>query len=453
MPEAENPYAPPAVPVAPTPAHGWTVQGDSLLVRDGTLLPEVDLDGRGAGGPVTPVVLMFGAPGQGGGRFGRGILFGLITALLVLSVRDFRPSPATIMIGAFVLVTLFLVMSAGRIATVSVKGYLSLVALRARQRKIRWRALVTWSGVLLFFAGAVLLPSASSPAGASRVFAGLALPISLLFVFGAAIWQLLDRRLACSRIQDGWLYLKGVGPAALAALAPRAGEALPPPRQRKVHLVYLHRAPLAVLLRPYPRNPWAWLYLGLLKLLRSKALEVRAFHDTEREWRPAALADADLRATWDRAVAGTPLAAWQPALASRMDGPNGNVRSEELVCVSPDRLHLARALVVRAATQKVFLEFGDFIFRSWTSDGRLVTTGNGPADAPSAPGADYRRVRGSPWRIARAHFARVAGEPLSVIEPEEVQSRMRAANELGYQAGFAAGVYGPVEEIELPGSC
>ena len=53
-----NPYAPPesTVESSEPPASGWSVQGEHLVVRDGTILPpDVDLDGRGAGGPLTPI--------------------------------------------------------------------------------------------------------------------------------------------------------------------------------------------------------------------------------------------------------------------------------------------------------------------------------------------------------------------------------------------------------------
>jgi hypothetical protein len=284
-----------------------------------------------------------------------------------------------------------------------------------------------------------------------ELLARIVTPVAMILLVAAMMWQILMRRWACERVQDGWLYLRGVGPAGLVALAPHSGELAPQLHQRKVYTVYLHRGPWASLVRAYPYNPWAWFYLGLLKLARSKALEARVYCDSEREWRAVDEADPFLRADWERTVAGTPLTEWQPVLASRKDGPHGNVRSEEIVLLSPDRLHVARALVVRAATLRTFIEFGDVIFRSWTGDGRVITTGSGPVDAPSTRGSAYHRVKGRPWKIAQAHLARVAGEALVEIDPASVPARMHAAAELGYQDGVAAGVYGPVEEMEVPG--
>ena len=65
-------------------------------------------------------------------------------------------------------------------------------------------------------------------------------------------------------------------------------------------------------------------------------------------------------------------------------------------------------------------------------------------------GHEYHQVKGKPWKIARAHLAHTASETLAVIRPDGVIQRLREAFELSYQAGTAAGIYGPVEEIELP---
>jgi hypothetical protein len=456
MPDEANPYAPPAKSAPPPALHGWSVQGEYLLVRNGTALPEVDLDGHGAGGPLTPVALVFPASRRVGG--GIGLIAGLSMGGLVFLLREFHLSPVSIGLGVVVFAMLVRMLSSGRIATVSAKGHMSVAALRLDKRRRRRGAWAVWGCLIVALVAGSAIPD--SPArgsvrvspGGMELLARIVTPIAMILLIAAVMWQILVRRWSCERVQDGWLYLRGVGPAALAALAPRSGEAAPQSRRRKVYTVYLHRGPWASLMRAYPRNPWAWFYLGLLKLRRSKALEARVYCDSEREWRPAEAADAFLRADWERAVAGTPLAEWHPVLASRQDGPLGNVRSEEIVLLSPDRLHVARPFVVRAASLRTFLEFGDPLFRSWTQDGRIFTTGGGPVDAPSLPGTDYRRVKGSLWKIAHAHLARVAGEALVEIDPAEVPARMHAAAELGYQAGLAAGVYGPVEEIEVPES-
>ena len=56
--EAVNPYAPPTQDVSGVPAEArlWCVVDGYLAVRDGAILPPVDLEGDGRGDHLTPVV-------------------------------------------------------------------------------------------------------------------------------------------------------------------------------------------------------------------------------------------------------------------------------------------------------------------------------------------------------------------------------------------------------------
>ena len=163
------------------------------------------------------------------------------------------------------------------------------------------------SGIGLFgLIGGIFLNNAGSEAILGEAFAVDGLSIAL--IFGSSVWQMLDSGVRCRGTRDGWFYLKGISPASLAQFAARSEEA-PVPRLRKVYRFYEHRLPLTVLLRNYWYNPWAVIFLAVLKARRSSALESLLLHHGEATGKPWSQGDPQLMEQWESETRGTEMRA------------------------------------------------------------------------------------------------------------------------------------------------
>lgn len=470
--ESDNPYAPPA---AGSDGLGdmpgcWSVQGDYLVVRENAVLPPVDLDGRGAGGPLTPVVLRLAVP-----MGGKGIAAMVIPAAIVLGFlaveREFRHEPrnlAVVMAG-FVGATTMGSMLISRLLRRETKvrselaflwGQAAVSALRARGRRARWRGYFAWAStfLLLAFLGIAMAGKSRMAEGFfsdSMGVLGLAVGMACLALagyFGVAIWAALDSGWRCTKAQDGWLWIKGIGPAALAELGRRSTAENPPLVRRKVFRFRLQRLTLSEWRATNGFRPGAWWQTLLMLSRRPEGQEHLAFHWSEREWLEPAEGDPELVEAWRRDTAGTPLAEWRMTHAERIDSPTRCVRGAEIVFLSPDGRHAAMSMVARVATGKGLLEDRrEMAFRSWTEDGRILATGNQRVSGPLPEEMVFEVRTGSPWEMAQRHLERVAGETLVSVDAAGLRAREEEEMQRRHEVLEDAGIYGPVEEMELAG--
>jgi|GEM_PF-4782108 len=447
--EEVNPYAPPSAggPADDSPqGPDYRVEGEWLLVRPGTLLPEVDLEGRGEGAGLTPVGLRFAT-----GRSAPPLRLAVAGALLLGGLWIFgaeRLLLVMLMLPLLVGLVLGLALrrERGPPGVWRVRGFASQDALRTRWRRTRLRSAMSLPALLLILVPA-LVPEflgATAPGGGAWFAAGV------LVVLGLLLWHALDLGWTCARVADGWIYLRGIRPRALSELASRTA-VLPAPRRRKVQVFRLHRLPLNRLVTVLRWNPLQWLLVGQLKWLRSKALERPVYHWSETEWRGPEAADPALMAWWRRKVAGSTLADWQAVAATRTDAPDGDTRTEEIVFRSPDGRAILVPGLVRFANGRVYVERRQLHARSWATDGRVLATGTLPLRRWVPDWLEAVTVKGSPGRVARRHLDRLGGEDLRRVETAGLRREFEREMEARTEAMEAAGVLGPVEERTMPG--
>ena len=473
--ESENPYALPAAwsdGIEGMPGC-WSVQGDYLVVRENAVLPPVDLDGRGSGGPVTPVVLRLAVP-AGGMVVAWIVIRAAIVIWCIAVVRDFWSESRSL--GALVLVVLVGVtlgpVVASRLIRRSSKaregpaflwGYASVPALRAmflQARRRGWIATGAWLLPLLLI---VLNSGVRDVMGDDdgmlspewMVFLKISLGAMVLSGCGAVsvcFWAAKERNWHCTKAQDGWLWIKGIGPAALAELAQRSATEPPPVVRRKVFKFRLQRLTLSEWRATNGLRPGAWWQTLLMMSRKPEGQEHLAFHWSERQWLEPRDGDAELVEAWQRDTAGTPLTDWRMTHAERIDSPTRCFRSEEIVFLSPDGRHAAMSMVARVATGKGLLEDRrETAFRSWTEDGRILATGNQRVSGPLPDEMEFEVRQGSPWEMAQWHLARVAEEPLLVVDAAGLRRKEEQEMQRRHEVLEDAGIYGPVEEMEMPG--
>lgn len=401
--ETVNPYAPPTQDVSGVPAEArlWCVVDGYLAVRDGAFLPPVDLEGDGRGDHLTPVVRQCS-----------------------VSFRRVSGTPAA----------------------VRFRGYTSVASFRGRGTRTKVR---NWmSGIGLFgLIGGIFLNDAGSEAILGEAFAVDGLSIAL--IFGSAVWQMLDSGVRCRGTRDGWFYLKGISPASLAQFAARSEEA-PVPRLRKVYRFYEHRLPLTVLLRNYWYNPWAVIFLAVLKARRSSALESLLLHHGEATGKPWSQGDPQLMEQWESETRGTEMESWTGVGAAAICPPSGFSKLELLTYASPDRKFFATLMVNRVSNRALFREIRQAVIRSWT-EGQCIQTCTPPCLPVCPPQIDRRKMKGNLPRLLAGHRAH-AGERVlrPVAEGEELASLL--AEEAGHETASlsAAGWLGPLETMEIP---
>ncbi len=473
--ESENPYALPAAwsdGIEGMPGC-WSVQGDYLVVRENAVLPPVDLDGRGAGGPVTPVVLRLAVPA--GGLAVASIVFPAAMMIWCIAMAgDFWTGSRSLgALGFVVFVGVALAPmvvlrflrrnSKAREGPAFLWGYASVPALRAMFLQARRRGWIATVAGLLPLLFAVLNSGVRDVMEGDdgmlspewMVFSKISLGAMVLSACGAVsvcIWAVQERNWHCTKARDGWLWIKGIGPAGLVDLSRRSAAEPPPLVRRKVFKFRLQRLTLSEWRATNGLRPGAWWQTLLMMSRKPEGQEHLAFHWSERKWLDPTEGDAELVEAWQRDTAGTPLADWRMTHAERIDSPTRCFRSEEIAFLSPDGCHAAMSMVARVATGKGLLEDRrETAFRSWTEDGRILATGNQRVSGPLPEEMEFEVRTGSPWEMAQWHLARVAGELLVVVDAAGLWRKEEEEMQRRHEVLEDAGIYGPVEEMEIPG--
>jgi hypothetical protein len=406
-----NPYTSPAADVGPEVAtRNWMIRGSVLWVQDQAVLPPVDLEGHRSGGPLTPVMIKL----QGAEAASEG-------------------EPARHR-GA--------------------RGYAAVPALRARTRRKRIRSLLIWiCAVWLWY------PLDATPAGDINTSMGLLK--EGLFLLGALlpmptvialwIWGLLDRGVRCGRNNNGWYPISGVHPSALAALAHHGHERPAPMRRYKAYRIHGHRLPLrALITRKHRWNLAMWLLMLVFKTLRSPVLAQRHFHWSERIFEHPSRVDPEVKEDWRKMTAGTELESWTPRWAGFRDALLPGIRSLSLVMASPDGRFFATICRARVAVAGSLDENDEIQFFSWTADGRILETSSMPIIEPLLESHDSREIRGSLKALWSAHQQRAGEVAVPLRDDRDLRDRLDAFETDRCAVLEAAGILGPVEEVELP---
>lgn len=460
--ETLNPYAPPTDQSVPEndPAQGWSVQGEYLLVRLGTILPPVSLEGEDDGGVLVPGVRRFQVISGGG----KGVAMAFIPSLLGLAwfiycqMNDLDRY-AWLGVVAIVLMARLFTGRAGGTVQITVVGFFAVEALRRRKRLRFWIRLMSVSGLALFFGacgaliyGVQALSSGERGSVLNELLAWV-LPAAISAVVlsvGALLWSSRIQSLKCTAFREGCIYLRGVPGSSLLKLQARSREPLPALRMRKVSKFYQYRLPFRILLWNLWGHPWLALWLAIFKLTRSKRLVRLQFHWSERTMLALSEADAGLVQRWKEESAGTVLEGWRAVTAERRDSPQGDLRVELLTYASPDWRHFACLAVTRVSAGTIFSEIHQTILQSWGADGRFFYTSSPPLTFLLPDYFDAREVRGAPGVVAEVHLARIEGEELLTVEGKEHLYQLYEAQAEDIAALYEdRGLQSPPEEMEL----
>ena len=333
-----NPYAPPQVAeLEAQVSRCWLLQGDSLLVKNGAVLPRVDLetgfsehDGELHIHKVTHQ------------RFSLSSLFTMLLAFAsywaTKSLFDFGVFQFFPLIWIF-----FFVFS--RFTSLSGKGsklstiWFFVDAQRYKRKKRRRHIRLAVMAISML----VLIPLFVHY---SSDFDDFDTQITLLFLgigifFAIGIWHALDRfKLTLKYHSDDWLKIASIHPKARAffedlEMTERtmlAEEVIP--KTRLVRTMYLYRLPINMLLHTM-RNPLTMLSIVIMKFLRSKYLE-QLFYDSSEASKCAVDAlSTDVRDASAQWLAQHP--SWTLLGAAFLDSPMGNLLTETISLTSADR--------------------------------------------------------------------------------------------------------------------
>jgi len=455
--DALNPYAPPSQEVvSPEVAGGvWRVEGDYLVVQEGTVLPKVDLDGRGMGGPLTPVAMKFPVPLDGKG-------IGLI-AVAALPVAGYMVYQAMrggriswLWMMGILIGTQFLFRGVKvRTAPAHVYGYISVPAIRRITRRVRlrrWLTIAMIPPIGGFLPLMAVLPSMRRSDDLYEIakWGTGVLAISLLILFGVAIWSAIDRGWSCTRLRDGWVWVKGLGPEALAGLGARAVGYQPVPVKKKVFKMRLDLMPPGFWKKAFGTGPLGRFRFWMLRRkTKGGPIEHLSLHWNEREWVPAAKVDPEFLEMWRLEIAGTALADWSPVYAEKFDSTSGFVQVIQLWFLSPDHRHAAAFTTMWVVNNRKFNETRDVSFRSFATDGRIFATAAREAIELVPAEVDFAVVPGKPMEVASAHLQRTSGEALIAMNAEELRHQEERELRLNRQTMEAAGIYGPLEDMDF----
>jgi hypothetical protein len=406
-----NPYTSPVADLgAEVATRNWMIRGSVLWVQDQAVLPPVDLEGHHAGGPLTPVMIKL----QGTEAAGEG--------------ETLRHRGA--------------------------RGYAAVPALRKRTRRKQIRSRLIWIC-------AIWLWYPMSPVPAGDIDTSMGLLKEGLFLLGAFlpipavialwIWGRLDRGVRAGRNNNDWYPISGVHPSALAALAQHGQGAPAPMRRYKCYRLYGYLLPLrSLVMGKQRRNPLMWLLILIFKSLRSPALAQRYLHWTERVIEHPSRADSEMKEDWRKKAAGTELESWNPRWAEIRDSLMPGIRSLVLVMASPDGRFFATFTRVRGTIGGILDESDEVHFFSWTADGRIIETASVPPIHPLPEGRDYREVKGHLRPVWAAHQRRAGEVAVPLRDDRDLRDRLDASETDRCAVLEAAGILGPMEEVELP---
>ncbi len=441
---SDNPYRPPAVQDPAAPSDGaWQVSGRDLLFRDGARLPPVDLFTGEAGGDLVPCSQQFKS--TAGVKARRLLVLVLVTAgaTFAFAISDWRLGPGGFALFFVAMMILARIFVPNRIATARLHWFTRAGGENRRQGK---RTIATVFYLLSLFAlfGTIALEHPSMPALLGAI---MALSVSSFFHQRVS-------RLRSGDSRDGWFVLHGIHPEALRELSgrqPTIATAFPEKRLRKVHAVYLYRFPFSLLIAHQWWNPFLIAMIAVMKLTRSPHLVRDQFAPTEAESIREEDCDPDLREMAAAVRREPDFASWTPALASRLDTPAGDHRTDCLVLLSPDRVHSLTLALARFASAQISRRVPERTFRTWLDDGTVLLTTDAAMLRPFPTAVKTRRIRLPLRGLYSAHIARLEGaSPQPLADYGDLLARLRREGEERRAVLESAGLYGPLREEEFP---
>ncbi|MBB5352952.1 hypothetical protein HNR46_003202 [Haloferula luteola] len=460
-----NPYAPPLADDSSertdrSAGQPWQVGNGCLYIRDGAVLPEIDVFGGSDDLPLTPAAGSFSMLQSGGIRVGRILVFALLGgAAMVLGIiggvhAGIDPAPLMVIVMVMLLGGLLgnrlVRKSKGRTGGPARLRWSMTVAdanaNAAITRRLQWLSAMPWIGVSLLWGG-----SFWTDLEGFRAF-------GLLCVFGYSflVRHLSKHRkiLQCRGESDGWFELRGFAPEALMRLAEIQHEQAEKPaelgrRMRRVRSIYLYRFPLRGLAGKQWWNPSVMLVLGFMKLSRSPALVREVFDPDEAVDLKPSRWDPHLRERWHELQSEPVLKGWFLIEARELDSVAGDQRNQWFALSDPERKHSLVVSLHRQVSGVNVFEADESTLITWRKTGNVVWTTRSPAVGKFPSNIEVHRVRGDLSKQVAHHLSRVGeGDALSMENPEVAKARDRELKEALHQCWMRAKLCSDYEERE-----
>ncbi len=421
-----NPYAPPQTEPEVPSTVTWQTDGLGLLAKNGVILPRVDLE---TGEHEAPLkcrhrILLTNTS----------TISARVIAVGVVAFLGFRHAEPIflILVGTCVWFLFNTVMGlrgphGGRIVV-----WEFATETRLKRRKRRRKSLV--AGLIIFAALIILMPimvSSRNPNYTEIVignFIG-----GVLVIIGLTVWASRASSFAKTLAgAPGWLRISPVHPQALGFLqameaemfcvAQLKGEA----GKRKVRTAYLHRYPLRMLLGK-TIHPIRVLRLALMKLLKSKFLEVEFYHYSEATKISHDELYQPLQAAVNAWLANH--SDWRWLYGESNSSTAGNLHVHWAVIASPD---LAHTVVFSCAWNPASPRTGipHLQFKSYQMGGTLVHTHDHHFLHLPYSHIKAFRATGKPDQVFHAHFENCSGQAVvPPLDAHDLLARIEAAKE------------------------
>lgn len=423
-----NPYAPPQTePEAPS-GPTWQTDGLGVLVKNGVILPQVDLETgeHDADLKCGHRILTDVAP-----LSGRIIGSALVVLVTFVGFR-LTDSIFLIFVGicTWLLVNMLMALRGPQGGRILIWEFATEERLKRRNR--RRGALI--AGLIAVACLMILIPVMLSPRNPdfTEIVIGCFIG-SVLAIIGLAIWASRASSFAKTLAgPPGWMRISPVHPQALDFLQAmetervREGQQKGEAGKRRVRTAYLHRYPLRMLLGK-TIHPLRVLRLALMKLLKSKFLEIEFYHYSEA----TKISYGELYPTLQAAVDS-----WLGAHADWrwLDGESnasaaGNLNVHTAVLSSPDLAHTAAFSCAwtpaRSGPATPYLHFN-----SYQMGGTLVRT-HDHRFLP-LPHSNMRMFRASGGQedVFQAHLENCRGQAIAPpLDADDLLARIEVAKE------------------------
>lgn len=408
-----NPYAAPTtVDLESTVNVPWQVQGLAVVVKHGTVLPEVDLEtGRHGEGLVSAqrvwhivdrhIWAMIALMG-----------IGIYAVSLIVSIRLWITM--VIVVGVSYGYQFLRALHGPVHSRVVITESVDPARFAARKRRTRWRLIVIGVVIAVMFAVPFSV-SRYHPDYTSLVLGTFG--TGLVLIFSLLIWTVLDVSSAKTRqAPHGYLRIFPVHPDALTFLMAieqdqrRAlTEAAPQDHRKKVVSINLYRYPLKMLLGTGPRKTKQVVMLAIMKWLRSKHLVRLGYHSSETEKTTIAKLCEPCRNAATEWLAAHP--DWIELYGEIRHIPDGSMEEHGAILASADLAHCIN-LSYCSSPAKPTEGITHAEILSFLADGRFLRTADARYIKVPVPGVILSLETGTPEDLFRMHLAQAAALPI-----------------------------------------
>lgn len=408
-----NPYASPTtVDLENAVTVPWQVQGLAVVVKHGTVLPEVDLETGCQGEGLVSTQRVWHVVDRH--IWAMIALMGIGTYAVTLIVNLNLWITMVIVVGVSYGYQFLRALHGPVHSRVVITEYLDPARFAARKRRTRWRLIGIGVVIAVMFTVPFAVPRYHSD------YTSLVLETfgtGLVLIFALLIWTALDVSSAKTRIAPrGYLRIFPVHPDALSFLMAieqdqrRAlAEAAPQENRKKVVSINLYRYPLKMLLGTGPRKTKQVVMLALMKFLRSKHLVKLGYHSSETEKTDIAKLCEPCRAAAAEWLAVHP--DWIELHGEIRKVPDGSMEEHGAILASPDLAHcLNLSYCFSPASQAEGITHAEIL--SFLADGRFLRTADARYIKVPVPRVILSLETGTPEDMFRMHLAQAAELPI-----------------------------------------